>query len=334
MGALTLALLSEAMAGGTRRIRRSLRTATAALIAAAACTVAAAGAAAAPADTPAAAKGPSWSVGDCFEKGDIEARSVDLTSDVGCDEEHVAQIVAGSTLPAGLRGLSRSELIASGPKLAAFIDKTCASTPVLRNLYPKKTAKALGSLVADHGVTQLEQWTVPAAGRFDIVLPDETSYGAGTHAVLCVFVPDKSFTGSSAGDIRDVATGDPLDALRICFPAAGRDATNRVPCTEDHGAEDLLRMQLSVGRLPDSVDDWTDADWADFDDVCADVGELVVGANRDDLQYGARTNAEIPAVDGTRWIVCAAAPTADGARLPGGLSVARIGRQDIAFAGA
>jgi hypothetical protein len=321
------------MISGIRSAQRAVSTVVITVVASVA-TAAVAGAV--PTRVPNANPAPAWEIGDCLATGDIEARSVDLASTVACSEEHVAQIVGGATVPDALRSLSRSELFATSgsdrAKLDAFVDKTCAPTAVLRNLYPKKTAKAIAKLLDRNDITLVDEWVIPAAGRFEIVLPDEASYNAGAHAVLCVFDPDPSFSGSSAGDVRDVATGDPLDTLRICFNRTGSTGTDLATCGEDHDSEGLLWLELPVADLPDAVADWPDYAWDDFDQICRDVGDLVVGASRDDLAYRADTDGELPPVGGKRFIYCEATPAADGARLPAGVSVAGLGRQELTFA--
>ena len=144
---------------------------------------------------------PSWKVGDCFETVDLDAAAVDLSTKVACSKEHGAQVIGGAELPSTLSGLTRDELLegtgASQQELSDFVAETCAASEVVGNVYPKKTAKALTTLFDEYSV---DAWIPPLAGALSIVLPDADSFDAGATDVLCVYLPDESFSGTTAGD--------------------------------------------------------------------------------------------------------------------------------------
>lgn len=275
----------------------------------------------------------TWAVGDCFETVDVDLVAVDLATAVDCDDEHAAQIIGGADLPGSLAPLSRAALLATTgadrTALDDFAAETCAPGATVGNLYPKKTAKKLTKLFDEYDVSA---YVPPVAGAITILLPDTASFDAGTKAVLCAYLPDESFSGSTAGDVRRAATTDPLESLRICYTRNPGVGTDLATCDEDHDFEALIFLEQLVPDLPDDPNQWDDDDWAGFDEMCADFGPVLVGAKRKDLAYRSNTQTDQAPIEGYRYIYCEALPTKEGARLPGGTTVSAIGKKKITFA--
>jgi len=283
--------------------------------------------------TTARAKAPAWNVGDCFASADVANDEVDLSSKVACAEEHAAQIVAGTKLPKSLASAPRAALLTPGTDdrgaVEALATVTCGPEATAKALYPRQ-AKALAKLFAEYSV---DEWMVPAGGVMGWALPDAASFDAGATSLLCVFVPDATQTvsGSSAGDIFDIATKDPLESLRLCLDFV-TNGTTLASCDAVHDGEVLAFVPLPVAGLPDDVSTWHEGQWATYDQICSRFTQAMVGAPRKDLKVRGDTNPAAPAVNGTRVFMCWTYPAAIDKAFPAGLVVTGLGKQKIRFA--
>jgi hypothetical protein len=280
-----------------------------------------------------AKKAPKWSVGDCYRDADVDADEVDLSSKVPCAKKHAVQVIGGAPLPASFASVPLSALksttSAARGALVVLARLTCSPSATARNLYPKAAA-ALSKLFLQHDV---DEWMVPAAGRLGWVLPDEESFSAGATALLCIFEPDPSVTGTSAGDVRKISTDDPLATLRLCYdflPDNSGADTKR--CDKVHDAESLIWLGLPLNGQPDDVTTWSDANWAPFDEVCADFADVVVGATRADLRVRADTDPTTRATNGRRFFNCRVYPESETAAFPAGVTATALGKAKVKFA--
>jgi len=279
------------------------------------------------------AKSPTWKVGDCYATADVDHDEVDLTTKVACTKEHDVQVLAGAKLPSPLGKAEYADLVTPGRSdridLVDFATETCTSAAVARSLYPKQ-AKALVQLFEKHDV---EEWVAPVAGRMGWVLPDEASYDAGAKALLCIFEPDGAVTGTTAGDIRKVATSDPLKTLRLCFDFnATNTGTEFRSCDEVHDGESLIWIPLPVTGKPRDVSTWGDAEWAPLDDVCAEFATVLIGAKRADLKFNVDTDPTLGTNNGKRYFNCRTYPLDEAAAFPAGFIATGAGKAKIKFA--
>jgi hypothetical protein len=302
--------------------------AVAAAVAALGATCAVAAFATAAAAKPAAG---SWKAGDCFADANVDADEVTLPSKVPCTKQHEVQVLVGAALPASLAKAGLSTLTddtsSEHAALREFAAKTCSPGATVAAVYPK-AAHTLQSLMHGHDVPG---WVPPAPGNMGWVLPERASFAAGHKDLLCVFHVAKDAVNTTPGDVRKLATGAALGGFRICFDFnADNTGTQAANCGDVHDVESLLWIEQPVAGHPDSVTDWTDADYGTFDAACQDFGQALVGADRKDLKIRADVGDTAASERGTRLFDCTVYPTADTQKLPAGSVVGR-GTAKIAF---
>lgn len=284
-------------------------------------------------DTSAVAKpaAGSWKPGDCFVRANVDADEVTLTSKVPCTEAHEVQVINGAALPARLAKAGLAALTDTTSNehadLRDFAAKTCTPGKQADALYPKVAPK-LQKLLGAHDVPA---WVPSAPGRMGWVLPEPASFAAGNKDLLCVFHVANDPVNTTPGDVRKLATDAALGGFRICFDFnATSDGTRAASCGDVHDVESLIWIEQPAAGHPDSVLDWTEADYSTFDATCQDFGRALVGAARDDLKIRAETG-DTPISDrGTRLFDCTAYPKAENLRLPA-KSIVGAGRAKIAF---
>lgn len=271
--------------------------------------------------------------GDCFASADVALDTVDLTSKVACSENHAAQVIRSTKLPKSLASAPLASLLTPGSPdrsaVEALAAVACGPDATAKALYPRQ-AKKLAKLFGAQSITE---WMVPAAGVIGWALPDAASFAAGTTSLLCVYVPDPSRTvsGSSAGDLFDLASTDPVANLRLCLDVVS-GGTTQASCDAVHDGEVLAFVPLSVAGLPDDVTTWSEGQWARYDEICSGFTQAMVGAARTDLKVRGDTDPTRPVVDGRRVFMCWTYPAATGTAFPAGFVVTGIGKQKIPFA--
>ena len=288
---------------------------------------------AAAAATTAKSAAPTWRVGDCYTRGNVDFDVVDLTSKVACSKEHGLQVVGGAPLPAALAAAGLDALTdrtsAVRPQLLDFVRATCAPGEVVANLYPKATAKRLAALFAQHKVSD---WMPPAGGQMGWVMPDPDSFAAGATDVLCVHITNRAIHGTTAGDLRDISTNATLPDQRLCgrFRADGL-GSDGVGCDTVHDIESLLWVGLDVTGKPADAQTWTATDWADLDATCAQFATAVIGAHRSDIVVNADTDPTQAPIDGNRFFNCRAYPKVETQAFPANVILTALGNAKIHF---
>ncbi len=275
----------------------------------------------------------TWSVGDCYTRGDVDFDVVDLTSKVACSKEHGLQVVGGAPLPAALAAAGLDALTdrtsAVRPQLLDFVRETCAPSAVVGNIYPQKTAKQLAALFSEHDVTD---WMPPAPGQMGWVMPDPDSFAAGATDLLCVHIANQAIRGTSAGDLRDISTNATLPDQRLCGRFRADDlGSDGVACDKVHDIESLLWVGLDVTGKPADPQTWTDDDWTDLDDACEQFAAAVIGARRTDIVVNADTDPVQDPINGTRFFNCRAFPKAETKAFPANVVLTALGRTKIPF---
>jgi hypothetical protein len=163
------------------------------------------------------------------------------------------------------------------------------------------------------------------------VLPDPASVAAGHKDLLCIFHSVDDPSNTAPGDVRKLATDAALGGFRICFDFnAENTGTEAASCADVHDVESLFWIEQPVAGHPDSITDWTDADYSTFDAACRDFGKVLVGASRHDLKIRADATNRPASDHGTRLFDCTTYPRDDDLRLPAG-SVVGAGTAKIAF---
>lgn len=273
----------------------------------------------------------SWKAGDCFANANVDADEVTLTSKVPCTKQHEVQVLEGAALPASLAKADLSTLTDDSSSehtaLREFAAKTCSPGSTAAAVYPK-VAHKLESLLREHDVPG---WVPPAPGNMGWVLPESASFAAGHKDLLCIFHAAKDAVNTTPGDVRKLATSAALGGFRICFDFnADNTGTQAASCSDVHDVESLFWIEQPVAGHPDSVADWTEADYSTYDSACQDFGQTLVGAARKDLKIRADIGNTAVLARGTRLFDCTVYPTADNLRLPAGSVVGR-GKAKIAF---
>jgi hypothetical protein len=273
----------------------------------------------------------SWKAGDCFAQADVAADEVTLTSKVPCTKDHEVQILKGEALPVGLAQAGVATLTdqtsSERVQLVALQAKVCSPGAGAAFVYPKQ-AKKLAALMREHDVPG---WAPPVPGNTGWVLPEPASFAAGNKDLLCIFHVAADTANHTPADLRKLATHAALGGTRICFDFnAANTGTQAASCADVHDVESLIWIEQPVAGHPDSIADWTEADYSDFDATCQDFGAALVGAKRKDLKMRADTNDTPVSDHGTRLFDCTVYPTADNLRLPAG-SIVGTGKAKIAF---
>lgn len=279
----------------------------------------------------AATSSTKWAVGDCYAKADVDRDEVDLSSKVPCTKRHTVQIVGGAPLPTTLASAGLPTLLsATSPvrsTLAQLAALTCNAGNTISNVYRKLGSK-LQPLMLSGNVTEF----VPASpGRTGWVLPDAASFSAGTTDLLCIWEPDKAIKGADTGDIRQLETKSPLTPMRMCFDfKPDNSGADLAGCGKAHDKEMLILISQLVTGKPARIADWTDADWATFDEACAKFTTVLIGADRGDLLIRADTDGTVSASQGRRMFSCHAYTEDDKLQLPAGTLVG-VGKAKIKF---
>lgn len=269
----------------------------------------------------------NWEVGDCYEQADVDADLVDFTTQVPCDQPHVVQSVAGAKLPKSLAAWTRSELLTTNRRaLEQFAAKTCAPARALQTLYPDQ-AKTLTKLLAKHDV---DEFLPPAFGRAGWALSDQESWDVGTKVLVCVFDFNPLPWSPPVGDLRAVATTDPLPNLRICQDIT-EVSTDFARCDGAHDAESLIWVGLPLKGQPADVMTWDDSDWAPFDKVCADFGKAIVGGSPAGIVFRADTDPSLQPDQGRRFFNCRTYPEDETKAFAAGQIMAGAGNVTVEF---
>jgi hypothetical protein len=272
----------------------------------------------------------SWKPGDCFAQATVDADEVTLTSKVPCTKAHEVQILHGVALPADLARAGLDTLTSpTSDEHAQLVDlarETCTPSRDVGAVYPK-VAKKLQRLIAEHDIPG---WAPPAPGNTGWVLPEPASFEAGTKDLLCIFHVAQDPVNKTPGDVRKLATKAALGGFRICFDFDADDVMQAASCADVHDVESLLWVELPVAGHPDSVNDWTDADYETFDSTCRALGQALVGSTQRQLRIRADTGATPPSPRGTRLFDCTAYPADEHLRLPPG-SIVGTGTAKIPF---
>jgi hypothetical protein len=279
----------------------------------------------------AAAAKPTWAVGDCFAKADVDKDEVDLSSKVPCSKKHAVQIVGGGPLPASLVTAGRPALLTSGSParavLAAQTFVVCNAGNTVVNVYPK-LGKKLQPLILSKNVVEF----IPAVpGRGGWVLPDAESFAAGVTDLLCIFEPNPAEKGAQTSDVRKLESRKTLEGTRICRDfRADQTGVDRARCDKAHDQESLIYVDQLVAGRPARVQDWQDADWAPFDATCQEFAKVIIRATREELRVRADTDAAAPVNNGRRLIDCVVHPVDEKVKLPAGTLVG-VGKKKLTY---